>query len=313
MLNAHHLDPASEAQAERLAQNPDYRILRALPRPYAEMPGASGAPEGRCIALVDLETTGLFPETGAIIEMAVKLLWLGDDGELLGHFPIFSWLEDPGHPLDPRIAALTGVRDEDLAGKKIDDEAVSRLLDRADLIVAHHAAFDARWIETRWPQLAGRAWACSCVEIDWQQLGFDGRGLQYLLQQHGWFSPSHRAAGDVWSLFWLLLQARPEQAGCFAPPGDAGEYGAPSVMRTHLQRLLAASARPGMKVEAIGIPFSKKTLLAQRGYRWDPDPERRFWWREFTPGEFEAEQLWFNRNGLPEPRCVPIGPCERHR
>lgn len=313
MLNAHHLDPVSEAFADRLTDDPDYRVLRALPRPYSEMPGQGGAPQGRCIALVDLETTGLYPETGAIIELAIKLLWVAEDGELLAHFPIYSWLEDPGFPLDPQIVRLTGLRDEDLSGKKIDDEAVARLLDRSDLIVAHNAAFDAAWIEQRWPQLAGRAWACSCVEIDWLSLGLDGRGQQYLLQQHGWFSRAHRAAGDVWSLFWLLLQSRPEREGQGALVPIGADDGTVLSTPTHLQRLLAASVRPSIKIEAIGVPFSKKGLLAQRGYRWDPGLKRRYWWRELNPRDVEAEQVWFRRNSLPEPRCVPIGAHERHR
>jgi DNA polymerase-3 subunit epsilon len=231
----------------------------------------------------------------------------------LAHFPIYSWLEDPGFSLDPQIIRLTGLQDKDLAGKKIDDEAVARLLDRSDLIVAHNAAFDAAWIEQRWPQLAGRAWACSCVEIDWLSLGLDGRGQQYLLQQHGWFSRAHRAAGDVWSLFWLLLQSRPEREGQGALVPIGADDGTVLFTPTHLQRLLAASVRPSIKIEAIGVPFSKKALLAQRGYRWDPGLKRRYWWRELNPRDVEAEQVWFSRHGFPEPRCVPISAHERHR
>lgn len=313
MLKAHHLDPVSECIADRLSDDPNYRVLRALPQPYFAMTGEGGPPEGRCIALVDLETTGLNPETGAIIELAIKLLWVADDGELLGHFPIYSWLEDPGFPLDPQISRLTGLRDADLSGKKIDNEAVARLLDRSDLIVAHNAAFDAAWIEQRWPRLAGRAWACSCAEIDWLGLGFDGRSQQYLLQQHGWFSRAHRAVGDVWSLFWLLLQSWPGREGQDAFVHIGADECTARPTPTHLQRLLAASARPSIKIEAIGIPFSRKALLGQRGYRWDPGSKRRYWWRELDPKEVEAEQEWFTRHGFPEPRCVPIGAHERHR
>lgn len=313
MLNAHHLDPVSEAVADRLTDDPDYRVLRALPRPYSEMPGQGAPPQGRCIALVDLETTSLYPETGAIIELAIKLLWVAEDGELLGHFPIYSWLEDPGFPLDPQIALMTGLQDKDLARKKIDDEAVARLLDRSDLIVAHNAAFDAAWIEQRWPQLSGHAWACSCLEIEWLSLGLDGRGQQYLLQQHGWFSRAHRAAGDVWSLFWLLLQSRSDHEGQGALEQIGSDDCTALTTPTHLQRLLAASAATSIKIEAIGIPFSKKALLAQRGYRWDPALTRRFWWRQLDPKEVETEQAWFSRHGFPEPRCVPIGAHQRHR
>lgn len=309
MMNTSHLDPASEAFADRLAQDPDYRILRKLPRPFSEMTGEGGPPKGMCVALVDTETTSLDAENGKIIEIAVKLLWLDETDELLGHFPIFSWLEDPGHPLDPEISRITGLRDSDLAGKAIDDEAVVRLLGRADLIVAHNCAFDLRWIEKRWPQLSGMPWACSCAEIDWSALGFEGRSLQFLLQQHGWFSIPHRAAGDVWTLFNLVQQVRPDPHEARDQFGEHRD----SKMRTHLQRLLEASARPSVKIMAVGAPFNSRHLLQQRGYRWDSDAQRKFWWREVNSDDVEAELIWFRRNAIPAPRCLPITARQRHR
>lgn len=165
-----HLDPVAEGFADRLDGNPDYRILRALPPPFAAMPANGSPPEGRCIALLDCETTSLDPATGSIIELAIKLVWVDDEGQLLGHFPIFSWLQDPGHPLDPAIARLTRLIDDDLSGRAIDDDAVARLLDRCDLVVAHNARFDRQWIVQRWPDLENKPWACSCSEVQWQEL-----------------------------------------------------------------------------------------------------------------------------------------------
>lgn len=301
-----HLDPVSEALAERLAEFPDYRVLRALPQPYASMPAAGAPPEGRCIALLDVETSSLDPQSGSIIEIAIMPLWVDDHGSLLGHFPIFSWQEDPGHPLDEKITRLTGLRDADLAGKAIDDEAVRRLLDRADLLCAHNARFDAAWISKRWPDLASKPWACSCVEVPWQELGFEGRSQPFLLQQHGWFSRAHRAPADVWALFWLLIQSRPD------PDGD-DDGSASKAERTHLQRLLAASDQRTFKLEAVGAPFSKRDVLRARGYSWDAHPLRKVWWRELLPEAVEAEQLWFERENLPQPRLNPMTARERHR
>lgn len=305
----HHLDPVAEGYADRLAEYPDYRVLRALPPPFASMPANGSPPEGRCIALVDLETTSLDPMSGAIIEIAVKLLWVDAEGHLLGHFPIFSWCEDPGHPLDETIVRLTGITDADLVGRKIDDEAVGRLLDRADLLCAHNARFDREWILQRWPDLWEKPWACSCNEVPWQELGLEGRSQPFLLQQHGWFGRAHRAPADVWALFWLLQQSRPDPDCDRGDDADArGEAG-----QTHLQRLLAASGRETVRVEAVNAPFGKKDVLRARGYCWDAHLLRKVWWRELQPEAVEAEQQWFEREGLPSPRLVPITARERHR
>lgn len=301
----HHLDPVSEALADRLAEYPDYRILRALPPPYASMPVNGSPPEGRCIALLDVETTSLDPVAGSIIELAIKLCWVDGQGNLLGHFPIFSWLQDPGHPLDENIAQLTGLTNANLAGKAIDDEAVNRLLDRADLLVAHNARFDLAWILQRWPDLCEKPWACSCTEVPWQSLGLEGRSQHHLLLQHGAFTTAHRAPADVWALFWLLQQPRSD------PDSDQGD--AASAERTHLQRMLAASDRETIRVDAVNAPFAKKNVLQARGYSWDPHLLRKVWWREVLPEAVEAEQLWFQREGLPAPRLMPITAHERHR
>jgi DNA polymerase-3 subunit epsilon len=305
----HHLDPVGEALADQLADYPDYRILRALPPPYASMPADGLPPHGRCIALLDVETTSLDAATGAIIELSIKLMWVDEKGRLIGHFPIFSWQEDPGHPLDENIVRLTGITDADLAGKTIDDQAVGRLLDRADLLVAHNSRFDLEWILQRWPDLWEKPWACSCNEVPWQALGLDGRSQPFLLQQHGWFSRAHRAPADVWSLFLLLQQSRPDP-----DREDCGDAGASDGSEpTHLQRLLSASDRETIRVEAVNAPFAKKDVLRARGYSWDAHPLRRVWWRELLPEAVEAEQLWFRREGLPTPRLMPITARERHR
>lgn len=54
----------------------------------------------------------------------VRLVCIDEAGQVMGHLPIYSWLEDPGQALEPRIVQITGLCDEDLAGKQIDDEAV---------------------------------------------------------------------------------------------------------------------------------------------------------------------------------------------
>lgn len=302
-----HLDPASEALAQRLEADPLYRVLRAVPPPTSFMPECGAPPDGRCVAILDTETTGLDPNICSIIELAVKLVFVDDAGRVLAHFPVFDWCEDPCHPLTAEIARLTGLTDEHLAGKRIDDEAVEGLLDRADVIVAHNAAFDAAFIEKRWPQLAGKAWACSSREIDWAALRFEGRAQQHLLMQIGWFATAHRAAADVWSLFWLLSQERTHDEGERASEEGCGKP------RTHLARLLEASSRATVRVEAIGAPYKSRHELKDRGYAWDAHPLRKVWWRELAPEEVEAEQLWFNRTGLPAPRLVTVTAFERHR
>ena len=295
-MNVNHLNEASEKLAEQLERDSRYRVLRAVPDRYTNMPTNGTPPDGRCIAIVDTETTGLDPNTDSIIELAIMLLFVGDDGRVLAHLGPISWLQDPGVVLDHRISMLTGLEDEDLSGQSINDAFASRMLDRADLIVAQNAAFDLAFIERRYPDLAGKAWACSCKEIDWLGLGFGGRAQQHLLGQAGWFSNAHRAGDDVWSLFCLLQQRQQD------PNGER--------VRTQLARLIEASDRPTIMVEARGAPFDKKGLLKARGYRWNA--ANKFWQKELPQGDVDLEEAWAYRNGLPPLAKRSVTATERH-
>jgi DNA polymerase-3 subunit epsilon len=296
-MNIEHLNPDHEELAQRLQRDDDYRVLRAVPKPYCAMPENGAPPSGKCIAIVDTETTGLDADNDTIIELAIMHVFVDHHGELLGHFGPFSWLQDPGEALDPRITMVTGLAAQQLAGQKIDDAFAVSLLDRADLIVAHNAAFDAGFIERRYPQIAVRAWACSCSEIDWLKLGYDGRAQQHLLAQAGWFSSAHRAASDVWSLFWLLQQRQHDPRG--------------GIERTHLARLLEASETPTVMLQAEGAPYSTKDTLKARGYRWNAG--RGFWQRELPADKVEHEQAWAYRNGLRMLTERAMTACNRHR
>ncbi|WP_373489290.1 exonuclease domain-containing protein, partial [Blastomonas sp.] len=155
MINTKHLDPTFERRAMRLERHPGYRVLRAVPPAFSNMPDDGCPPDGKCVALVDLETSGLNPEEDKIIQLALMLVWVGDDGEVLNHFGPIAWFEDPGITLDPRITMLTSIRSQDLSGKSIPDATVMGMLSRADLLVAHNATFEIGWLERRYPQLQG--------------------------------------------------------------------------------------------------------------------------------------------------------------
>ena len=292
-----HLDPVLEEHAKVLQHEPGYTVLRRVPEPYSQFPDDGVPPDGRCIAIVDLETTGLDAEKDSIIELALMLVWVDEEGEIISHFGPLSWLEDPGVELDPRITLVTGLANHHLVGKTINDISVEGLLSRADMFVAHNAQFEIDFLERRYRILEHAPWGCSLRDIDWLMAGFDARAQGHLLMQHSWFSDAHRAGPDVWSLFWLMSQRR---KGLGADPE-----------RTHLQRLLEAIEKDSVVVQANRAPFSKKDLLKARGYRWNADA--RFWQKELGEELVAHEQAWFYCQGLPAPTLRPISAHQRHR
>jgi DNA polymerase-3 subunit epsilon len=80
------------------------------------------------------------------------------------------------------------------------------------------------------------------AELDWLDLGFDGRALGHLVSQCGWFYEGHRAENDILALIYLLAhEARGGQ--------------------TVLAQLMAASGQLSYRVNAVEAPFEAKDML----------------------------------------------------
>ena len=83
--------PKLEEFARQLDKEEDYRVLRAVPNRFSHMPEDGVPPDGRCIAILDTETSGLNVHEDKLIELAIMLVWVDDDGSVTGHMGPVSW------------------------------------------------------------------------------------------------------------------------------------------------------------------------------------------------------------------------------
>lgn len=276
-------DAASFEAALRLcASREDVRILRRV-RPISELvnDGPQIGPTRR-IAIVDTETTSVDVQTAEVIEIAAAVVLVDEAGEIRAIDKALRGLRDPGIPIPAEVQRLTGISNDDVAGRALNVPRWEALLGGSDLIVAHNAAYDAPIVERLLPGIKGHAWACSMREIDWAAHAFDGAKLGHLLMQMGYFTTGHRADADVISLANLLTHR-------------------PNGVHPLIAELLARAAQPSLRIEATGAPFDKRHLLKARGYRWDA--REKVWWREVAKAAHEAEALWLSRDA--ELRSTP--------
>ncbi|MGO4405232.1 3'-5' exonuclease [Bosea sp. RAF48] len=288
-----------EAAAQRLEQSDRYRVLRKLvPRPI--IPRAESAFPNLAV-LVDTETTGLNHAKDEIIEIGVVAFTYDDEGAIGDVVGIYSGLREPSEPIPAEITRLTGITDDMVAGREIDVVALDALIEPADLVIAHNAAFDRPFCEKLSPTFASKAWACSVREIPWADLGFEGNKLGYLVGQFGLFHEGHRAADDCNALLEVL--ARP-----------AGEGGA-----RPFSELLRSSERSRVCIYAENAPFDMKDHLKGRGYRWSDGSDRkpRAWWIEIDD-ELQEEEFRYLRTEIycwedAEPLTIRLTAFDRYR
>jgi DNA polymerase-3 subunit epsilon len=220
----------------------------------AEPPGRDLPLEAARFVVVDLETTGLRPGRSAICEIgAVRVDALLPAGA-------FQTLVDPGVPLPPVIAGITGLEDRDLRGAPRPADAVRAFLAFAGedaVLVAHNARFDLAFLDREVEALTGRRLAGPVVDtVGLARRLLAGRASRVGLASLAHFfgtsaSPCHRALPDAQATAEILvaLVGLAQERGA-RTVADLVHLSAPRRRRVYGKRSLVfgAPTRPGVYV-----------------------------------------------------------------
>jgi DNA polymerase-3 subunit epsilon len=227
--------------------------------------------------ILDVETTGLNPESDDVIQIALRPFFVNPEtGEISGLKSAIHFLGEPSRALPQIITDITGFTDEDLKGHAIPWKKIAGVLSRCKFIVAHNASFDRKFVDAALRrfgvQVTGDAiWCCSMTQIDWTPVCRPSRALEVLSAWHGFYYDSHNAVADVDATLHLLRQA------------------------DYMQALLSAAGRSDYRVFAAGSLRDENHLLKGRRYRWNPDV--MCWWKMLaTEEEAVEETTWLTQN-----------------
>ncbi len=237
-----------ETKAVALEATGDYRVLRKIQHRTVITP-QDGTPTKNAL-FVDVETTGLDPERHEIIELAMVPFTYGKDGRIFTVGEPFHQLNEPKEPISAEITGITGITPDMVAGHTLNSHEVEAFLETADLIVAHNAGFDRRFLENFSPAFEMKPWACSIQQVDWRSEGFEGTRLGYLVAGAGYFYDRHRAQNDCYAAIELLAKPLPQS-------------GEPA-----LKQLLENARKATWRIWANYAPFELKDVLRERGYKW---------------------------------------------
>lgn len=251
--------------ASLLEQSGDYKVLRRL-KPRSTYDETNDPVAGRALFL-DLETTGLDPETHEVIEIALVPFTYSASGRILSVEEPYTAFQDSFLPISPEITKLTGITRDMVAGCMIDIAEVERMIADVDWICAHNSRFDRPFAEQITPAFAQKRWACSFSQVPWREEGFGGAKLGYLLADLGYFATFHRTHEDCIAAIEILSQPLPKSE------------------MTAFAKLITAAEEPTYRVWATLAPFERKDALKARGYRWNGSPKSgqpKAWYRDLS-------------------------------
>ena len=197
----------------------------------------------------DLETTGLRPGTCRPCEIgAVRVRGL----ELTDRF---QTLVNPGAPLQPAVAALTGLRDAELRRAPPVAAGIRRFLEFTGdaVLVAHNARFDMAFLDNETMRLTGSRVAATVVDtvgLARRLLGRQPANLTALAHRFVTDArPCHRALPDAEATAEILVRliGMAQERGA-TTVADLVELAATRPRRSHGKRQLAFGApqQPGV-------------------------------------------------------------------
>lgn len=120
------------------------------------------------ICVLDTETTGLDPTKGKVLEVAVVLFHIPSRSILTHAATLCSADENPAYEVNRiEVESLKNMPAE-IEEKSL--QLIADIMAKADVLVAHNAEFDRKWIETvpRLYQVAKhKKWICTKNDVVW--------------------------------------------------------------------------------------------------------------------------------------------------
>lgn len=261
---------------ELLTQSGEYRVIEKYRKPDFYHQNLDNITPKRGIFL-DVECTGGDYKQDKIIELGMAVFEYAPDGRIFSIVEEFCEFQDPGIPIPEFITKLTGITDEMVQGKSINIEKLKSLIESADIILAHNADFDRKFIEAFLPSLPLKPWGCSLKDIHWKNEEIESAKQEYLAYKFGFYYEGHRAITDCLAGIHILSKSLPVSQA-FA-----------------LSQLLKNARKNSFKLWATRCPFEQKDLLKARGYRWHADGQAKYkaWAIELNDEEMLKQEIDF--------------------
>jgi len=232
----------------------------ALPS-LAPLARRSGPTAPERILILDTETTGLSPEQGVCIEVGAVLFDVGSRAVLQQLSFLLPCQANPAEGINGIAAAVTRLPQPTEAALAL----FVALVEAADAVVAHHAAFDRQWFGHGALPALTIPWICSMEDIRWPaelQLRPNPSLRDLALAHRVPVWAAHRALTDCDYLVHVFQRC------------------------AHLDALLVAAQEPRELYRA-RLSYAERHLAREAGFRWNV-PVAGAWSRRLSRREADA-------------------------
>ena len=211
----------------------------------------------RTILIVDVETTGLEPETGKLVEVGGALFDVPSRSVLSQVSTLLPVKENPVEHIN-RICAEVASCTPELVLRQA-KEMLRALATYAEAYVAHNAAFDSKWL----PSFCDKPWICTMEDVRWPRATKGHPSVVSLALDYEvpvW--AAHRALTDCTYLAQVMAR-EPE-----------------------LEMLLQAALEPRQYYVAV-LPYEERQKCKDAGFQWDRQVPKA-WSKKLSATEAEA-------------------------
>jgi DNA polymerase-3 subunit epsilon len=225
------------------------------------------------MTILDLETTGLDPKNGEIIQIGILSVLVNQEaGGIIRVLDSYEGLAEPKEQLQPKVVEVTGLTNDMLRGQRIDWPKVLHLLNRTDIAICHNSTFDRQYLECAAPaeiqeRVKQLAFGCTLNGINWTARGFQSRKLVDLNRRIGYIYNAHNALNDCKATLNLLV----------AVPGA-------------LEELMNDVHEPKALLCALGTDYNQSDLLRKQNFNWSP--EAHGWCKYLSSAQVPVYQQW---------------------
>lgn len=167
----------------------------------------ASARDRRKIVFLDTETTGFDPHHDELLSASlVECTYDAFDLSLISVDRITEEYREPTCAIPPKISALTGLTNDNLRGKKFNDDRIYAAIKDADYLIAHNADFDHAFLNAYDPIFNLQQWKSTLKDIEWNYYvdPYISRSLQSLCDHDRISYKAHNATNDALAVIYLL-------------------------------------------------------------------------------------------------------------